>query len=177
MPELTGQQVVTYTGGRLVLDEANRLLVIALEAARDYCRWHVTPLKTADPFTLDGSGGLVQRLPTLKLTSLDTIEEDGESLDPAGVLRVAASGHWVKKRNGQPWTSEGLVTGTMTHGYAVAGRFDQAVLMLLDRLSWAPEGGRARVIGPIQYDSEGTATPFTRVEQGLLDGYRIELSA
>jgi len=129
-------------------------------------------------FTLDGPGAEVLLLPTGKLSSLDTISEDGIELDPATVLRVSADGHRVKKRNGFWWTAEyGAITGTMTHGYTTAPGFDQAVLMLLDRISYAPDGGRPRVIGPIQYDSDGEASPFTKVERGLLDKYRIELSA
>lgn len=179
MPELTTAQVATYTGGRLAADslETSRLLALALEAARDYCRWHVAPVRAADPFVLDGSGTAVLLLPTLRLQSLDSIAEDGVSLDPAS-LRRSAAGHRLQKRSGAAWTAEiGSIEGTMTHGLAAAPKFDQAVLMLLDRLSYYPEGGRPRVIGPIQYDSEGEASPFTAIERGLLDGYRIELPA
>lgn len=179
MPELSTAQVATYTGGRLAADsqETSRLLALALEAARDYCRWHVAPVLTADPFVLDGSGGPVLLLPTLRLLSLNTISEDGVSIAP-GSLRISAAGHRISKRSGACWTAEfGAITGTMTHGYDLAGRFDQAVLMLLDRLSYTPEGGRPRVIGPIQYDSEGAASPFTQTERGLLDSYRIPLPA
>jgi hypothetical protein len=178
MPELTGAQAVTYVGGRLSLDEASRLLAIAREEACSYCRWHVMPVLQTS-FTLDGPGAEVLLLPTGKLVSLDEIYEDGTQLDPATALRISGNGgQRIKKRNGFWWTREyGAITGKMTHGNLTAPGFDQAVLSLLDRISWQPEGGRARVIGPIQYDSEGEATPFTAFERGLLDKYRIERSA
>lgn len=180
MPELNASDVSSYTGGRLAADSpaTGRLLGMALEAARNYCRWHVAPVRTADPFKLDGSGGRVLLLPTLALQTLDSLLEDGAAVDVQTVLRVSDDGHRVAKRSGAFWTAEiGAIEGTMTHGIETCYGFDEAVLGLLDRISYGPTGGRARAIGPIQYADDGPADPFTGQERALLDPYRIELLA
>lgn len=83
----------------------------ACAAVRAYCGWHIAPSVTED-VTVDGSGGNIQLLPTLHLTALTSITNDGTAVtDPewseAGMVR----GNWTQKLRG--------VTANMTHGFAV----------------------------------------------------------
>lgn len=169
MPELTPAAVEQYTQGRLTKDapETARLLAERLAAARRYCGWHVTPERD-DELTLDGQGGRLLRLPTLRLVELTKVVENGVILDVAE-LHVSPLG-MVTKRSGGCWAHNlGAITVEMTHGFADAPDFDGVVLSAVDRASFAATGGRPRVIGPFQYETEGSAAECT-----VLDFYRLE---
>ena len=72
----------------------------------------------------------------------------------------------------------GGIVVTMTHGFTTAPDFEAAVLSWIDRASLAPIGGRARVVGPFQYETESLAagSTFTQSERALLEQYRLELA-
>lgn len=165
---LTAEAVEQYTRGRLVEDdETDRLLAAGLKAAQRYCGWHVTP-ERVDVLTLDGPGGRLLRLPTLRLVELTAISENGVALD-VDELCVSPLG-MVSKKYGGCWASNfGAIEVTMTHGFDDAPDFDAAVLSAIDRASLAPEGGAVRAIGPFQFDTSGTDT-----ERAILDMYRLE---
>jgi hypothetical protein len=57
-PELTPFDLQTYTQGRLQQADPNTTLVLrnALQQVRNYCHWHVTPIKTNETLRLDGPG-------------------------------------------------------------------------------------------------------------------------
>src|SRR4051812_28403956 len=85
----------------------------ACGAVRGHCEWHVAPSaqETVQP---TGSGGLVLLLPTLHLTDLTDVINDGVpvTVDPkdwseAGVVDNGT--RWSRRRRG--------VTVTMTHGH------------------------------------------------------------
>lgn len=180
MPELTPVDVEKYTGGRLDRDdpETERLLNLALRAARRRCGWHVYPTR-ADTLNLDGPGGRLLALPTLRLVELTEVVEDGTTLDVAA-LEISRRG-MVRKAAGSYWTERfgGLVV-KMTHGFSDtdgAEDFQGAVLSIVDRASFAPAGGRARVIGPFQYDIEKAAGGWTEQERAWLDPFRLERPA
>lgn len=145
---------------------------------RRFCGWHVTPEQPSGVLILDGPGGRLLRLPTLRLAEpLDlSITEDGTLLD-LDTLEVSRSG-LVRKTGG--WTSKlGGILVEMTHGFADAEDFDAAVLSWIDRASMAPVGGRPRAVGPFQYDTESISpgTAFTESERALLEHYRLERPA
>jgi hypothetical protein len=181
MPELAKADVEQYTGGRLDKDDAEtqKILDRGLAAARRFCGWRVHP-PMAETVTLDGSGGRLLRLPTLKLAEplALTVVEDSVVVDVAD-LYVSFSG-MLSKKSGSCWSDKlGGIVVTMTHGFDAAPDFDAAVLSWIDRASLAPAGGRARVIGPFQYESEGLAadSTFTQSERALLEQYRLERPA
>jgi hypothetical protein len=57
-PELTPLDLQTYTQGRLLANDPNTKLVLgnALQQVRNYCHWHVTPIKVDQTLRLDGPG-------------------------------------------------------------------------------------------------------------------------
>lgn len=178
MPELTTTVVEQYTAGRLHRDdpETKRMLDAGLLAARRRCGWHVTPMITDTGVTIDGPGGVLLRLPTLQLVTLTQITEDGTELAVSS-LDVSLAG-MIKKKNGGQWTSRfsGVVV-KMDHGHEDADDFNAAVLSLIDRASFAPSGGRARVIGPFQYDIEKSAGGWTDQEKAWLEPFILEKPA
>lgn len=166
MAELTPGDVEAYTQGRLDRDDAEtaRCLAAALSAARRYCGWNVTEV-VDDEVTLDGPAGSLLVLPTLHLTQLVSVVEDGVTLNLDDLY--TSSRGLVRKRSGGTWSRHfGAITVVMTHGYADAPDFNAAILSAVDRISM---GGAPRVIGPFQYETDGTADELT-----VLDRYRLE---
>lgn len=180
MPELTAAAVEQYTQGRLHRDDTEtlRMLSLGLAAARRHCGWHVSPVIDDEQITLDGPGGRLLALPTLRLDGdgVTEIVEDGTALDISN-LEVSKKG-MVRKRSGAFWTRRfsGLVV-TMTHGYADADDFNAAVLSLIDRASFAPAGGRMKAVGPFVYDIEKAAGGWTEQERSWLAPFRLERPA
>lgn len=180
MPELDTAAIEQYTKGRLVADdpETSRLLSAALISARRYCGWHVTPVKDADEIVLDGPGGSLLRLPTLRLVTLVSVVEDGVTLSlddlewsPIGLVR---------KKTGAPWSCKfGAITVKMDHGFDDLGDWDSAVLSFIDRMSKAPDGGQPIRVGPFEWAEERIAagSAFSMVELAILELYRLERPA
>jgi hypothetical protein len=91
---------------------------------RAYCGWHLAPSKT-ETITLDGTGTNVLLLPSLHVTDLVSITEDGTLADAesyqwssSGVVRRGSSGSSWRPAWGQTWTGalRGIVV-EFTHGY------------------------------------------------------------
>lgn len=179
MPELAAFDVEQYTQGRLAEGdpETVRLLAAGLAAARRFCGWHVAP-SSSTTVTLDGPGGRILALPTLKLSLLTSITEDGSAIAPADVFWSPRG--MLQKKSGAYWSCNfGSIVVVMTHGFDDAADFNAAVLSWIDRSSLASAGGRARVIGPFQYDTEAMAagSAFSEIERSLLEQYRLEAPA
>lgn len=179
--------VIAYTDGRLEdNDETARMLDAALDAARRYCGWHVTP-EQDDDVTLDGPGGPVLWLPTLRLITLSALTEDGENVDiddlyisPLGQVAKQPVTNWTGYGSaGTYWTScLGGITATMTHGFDEAPSFDAAVLSYVNRssMSIANAGGTLTAVGPFVYGATALAqySAFTSEECMILNMYRLE---
>lgn len=179
MPELAVADVERYTGGRIDKDDPETLSLLArgLATARRFCGWHVTPVQTDTDRILDGPGGTLLRLPTLRLSELSTISEDGNALTVTD-LYISQIG-MVRKKSGAAWSCNfGALKVTMEHGYDTAPDFHAAVLSWIDRMSLTPAGGRAHKIGPFEYPQEtANGSVFTDVERSLLEMYRLERPA
>jgi hypothetical protein len=180
MPELTTLDVELYTRGRLAEADANtaRQLASALSLARRYCGWHVTPVKTDSLVTIDGPGGQLLVLPTLRLIQLAGLTEDGNTVD-ADTISASARG-LLRKKDGSCWTDQlGGIDVSMVHGFADAPEWQSAVLSYIDRTSLAIGGGGREVVGPFQFTEAATAegSPFTSAEKMLLDLYKLEAQA
>ena len=188
--------VETFTQGRLGRDddETQRQLDAALAAVRNYCGWHVTPVLTNEQITLDGPGGPTLMLPTLALSEITALTEDGVELDVT-TLSWSKRGMVAKKRYTpvpvsnfnlahhyfRPWNfwSEcfGGITATITHGFATAPDLEAVVLAAIDRGGFAAgDTTELKAVGPFQYDTSGLAAGaiFSDAEMAILDRYRLE---
>src|SRR5690348_1490097 len=88
----------------------------ALTAAQNYCRWHVFPSRE-ETLTLDGSYQFVQMLPSLLVTAVAEVVEDGTTLVEGTDYEWSEIGE-LRRLGACPWTGKlrGLVV-TLTHGY------------------------------------------------------------
>lgn len=166
---LDAAAVEDYTQGRLDRDDplTATLLARSLAAARRWCGWHVTPAQ-AETVVLDGPGGLMLVLPTLYLSALTAVTEDGTALDVAD-LQWSRRG-LVRKTSAAAWTTAfSGVEVEMTHGFPAAQDFEAAVLSMVDRSSLAAAGIPVSV-GPFRWNPEGS-------EASVLEQYRLERAA
>lgn len=180
MPELTPADVEQYTRKRLDKTDAEtaRLLAVGLSAVRQFCGWHVTPVRENHEVELDGPGGRLLALPTLRLVTLTEVTEDGKTLDVSG-LYVSKRG-LVRKKSGGFWSPHyGAITVTMDHGIEDADAFNAAVLSFIDRMSKAPTGGDPIAVGPFRWAEQKTVSrsAFSATELAILEQYRLESPA
>lgn len=139
---------------QLLLDGASAAVVEA-------CGWHIAGPVT-ESVTVDGSGTLIQALPTLHLTDVASLTEDGNPV-PVAALDWSTNG-LLQKRQRVPWTGRrrGIVA-TMTHGLDVVPPW---VVTLVCAIA-----GRAYVggLGVSQEASGGEHVVYAnpRIEPGL----------
>lgn len=126
--------------------------------------------------TVDGPGGPVLSLPSLYVTGVSAVVEDGVTLDVSD-LRVSTNGQ-IRKRSGGCWTSAYAgVTVTMTHGYTTAPDFDAAVEQAAAALEAAagrddPALKREKVVD-VEYEWFGDGAVSQFLNTSLLAPYRI----
>lgn len=172
--------VERFTQGRLGRDERDTQtrLDVALAAARHYCGWHVLPVQQ-HTLTLDGPGGKLLTLPTLRMRSIEGIAELGEGIE-LGDITWSANGR-VAKRDATPWTDEFRgIEVTFTHGFDSALDFENVILAAVDRGIASATSGAIKAIGPFQYNTTfgAEAGPsFMEQEVSVLDRYRLEKPA
>lgn len=189
MAELTPADVESYTQGRLLAadTETQRLLTRALNGARHYCEWHVTPVIANDIVILDGSGDRLLVLPTKNLRELHSITEDGDPVDITKVSPSAGFGRWsrgivrLRKQWPQRWIGGySTITVDMTHGYdeTEAEDFRVAVLDACDNFAKVASGGgglkRLEVDDVLQewFDTGNTEVAFNT---NLLDTFKLRM--
>lgn len=136
MAELSTDDVVAFTGGRLADDdETQRLLDTALMVARRYCGWHVSPVHTGEDFVLDGPGGIELFPPTRKIVEVTAVTSD--TVDVLANTAVPANAPWKIVLTTGTWsTAYSGVEVTLTHGYTETEATDwrQAILSMVDQM-------------------------------------------
>lgn len=179
--ELTPGDVAAFTKGRLAADDplTATLLAMTLADARSFCGWHVTPVRTSAMVTLDGPGSGLLVLPTLRMTALISVVEDGTEVD-LSTLAWSTRG-LVRKRSGARWSGQfGSIDVEFTHGFteADAAGWTRAVLSAVDRNARIASN-EPIVVGPFRWSDtqavEGSA--FTAAERAALEPYRLERPA
>jgi hypothetical protein len=152
--------------------------VAAAEAAvRSYCRWHIAPARSGVDVTVDGTGSSVQPLPTLHLTNVTNVVEDGSSVDLADVQWSQAGYLW----RAQPFTRTLRgITATIDHGYAeVPLEVRAVVLAVAARAVVSPDGIVRSQVGQVSVQfSQPAANVAGGVslfehEARVLDRYRL----
>lgn len=90
--------------------EADRLLQ-AEALVRSYCGWHIAPSRVDEVAVLPATLGQVALLPSLHVTAVSSIAEDGTALDTTA-YEWSANGVLTRS-----WGWNSSVTVTFTHGY------------------------------------------------------------
>lgn len=183
MPDSDGNivpaDVATFTLGRLAADDPRvaQLLADTLADARTFCGWHVTPVRQST-ITLDGPGSPLLVLPTLRMTALAEVSEDGAAVD-VSTLAWSSRG-LVRKKSGARWSCEfGSITVKFTHGFDAstdAAGWRRAVLSCVDRRSLDLGGGQPTRVGPFEWGGP-VAGLFSGSEQAALELFRLERPA
>jgi len=158
----------SYQGG-----DAQSLIDQATALVRRYCGWHVTPERT-ETMTLDGSGGRSLRIPSLRVTGVSAVTNDGIAYtdddfawSSVGTLtRAPRTGIWVEGPR--------KVQVTVAHGYSQDDAADLAsVIMARATRMQASPGSASRVqAGPFSEQYEA-GSGFTSDELATLDRYRL----
>jgi hypothetical protein len=169
-PVVDATDLTAYQGG-----DPEALIAQATALVRRYCRWHVTPSVTETVF-LDGSGALFQPMPTLHVTAVASVTEDGVLVNPA-TYQWSSIGHlW------RAWPWSGHFRGVeveMTHGYTTAEDVAGVILAIASRAQVSPNGVVRTQAGPFSetYSQTGfnVAGGVSMVEHELaiLDRYRL----
>jgi hypothetical protein len=152
MAELTVGDLPAVTRARFVDDDAAQAALGAvLVAARRYCRWHVSPARTAEEVTLDGGGGRVLTLPTRRMTALSSVSENGTELD-LDVLEWSETGS-VRKCSGRSWSCRyRSIEATFDHGYTEdeAADWRKAIVDMVNEVSILMSNTSGDTAGPLK---------------------------
>ncbi|GAB3889498.1 hypothetical protein [Terrabacter terrigena] len=136
----------------------------ACAAVRAYCGWHVAPSFT-ESVTLDGPGTGVLLLPTLHLTALADVTNDGAAVsDPEWSQAGMVRGSWTGRYRG--------ITATMTHGYETCP--GEILGVLREAASRGITGSAVSQVGQVRMggvDGVPGAASFMLEQQAVLDRY------
>lgn len=150
----------------------------ALATVQSYCRWHVFPSRE-ETLVLDGSYRFVQMLPSLRVTAISAVVEDGTSLvestdyewSEIGLLRRLGSSPWTGKLRG--------LSVTLTHGFEFEPDDFAAVVERVGARS-SSDAGAVRQVGQVAYATTtqgvGVGGALTDFDKAQLAPYRIPLS-
>ncbi|MFT9821149.1 hypothetical protein [Lysinibacillus sp. NPDC056185] len=144
----------------------------ACGAARSYCGWHIAPA-IAETLTVDGSGGPVQLLPTLRLAEVISVTDRGAAVDDpewsaAGMLR-RPYGCWTSRMRG--------VVAKVEHGFTQAPAELLVVIASMASRGVTATDVRRQTAGPftVEYGDGASsgAVGMTGEERAVLDRYRL----
>jgi hypothetical protein len=147
------------------VDEATWTATVA--EVRAFCGWHIAPVVT-ETITLNGSGGPVQVLPTLRLVDLVSITNDGALVvepewSTSGIVRAY---RWTGRMRG--------VVAEVTHGFEEWPAELLAMMAEMAAPASSLSGVKAVTSGAHQVTFEST----TRTTQGdILGRYQLPFLA
>lgn len=144
----------------------------ATSAIRRYCGWHIAP-EVTETLTLDGPGGTLLRLPSLYVTDVVSVTNDGTAVtDPEWSANGLIRGCWTSKFRG--------VVVTFTHGYEVCPADVSTVAEHMARqAAYLAESGpvQVNVAGPFTAQLSAAALAgavgLSGQHRGVLDRYRL----
>lgn len=174
-PLVTPLNLAADSGG--VLKVGDPRLVAACDAAsaavRGYCRWHVAPV-VEETITVDGSGGKVLQLPSMRVVDVLEVSVLGCVLDASEFAWSAAGllelhGKWFPKHYRS-------VEVTLRHGYDTAPDLS-AIASQVARFALASPMGRTREQAGQIAVSWGTAQGMAWSESMLemMKPYRLQI--
>jgi hypothetical protein len=178
-PLASPAQLEAYTKGKVKADDARvaDALAAVSRSIRRRAGWHIWPLVTAHTVVLDGPGGEVLPLPTMRLVSLTAITEAGLVLDPL-TLDISRDTGLVRKSTGAHWTRRyGQIVVTMDHGEDEVPDLAALALKLAARGLASPMGATREQAGALSVNwsmvTQGVAAGITPSadERTLMDTY------
>lgn len=162
-------------------EAAQAAIDAVLVAARRYCEWYVSPVRTDDELTLDGPGGRVLDLPTGKLNALTGVVEAGTDLDVAK-LDWSQNGS-VRKQSGVRWSCRyRSIVATIDHGYTETEAADwrKAIVDMVNAVSYtmatSAEALKRKKVDDVEYewfDFASAAGQAVYAVSEVLESYRL----
>jgi hypothetical protein len=149
----------------------------AVSAVRAYCGWHIAPSVT-ETFIVDGPGRGMLYVPTLHMTAVVSLTNDGETLSVAPEDLEWSGRGAIRRRSFWSYKWRG-VSVEVTHGY---DDFPHEVLAVAKDMALAGDrvGASAFTSGPHQVQfgvtSAGTqagAVGMSELQKMAIDRYRI----
>lgn len=161
MPLIDPRDLASYL--KQDLDEfdaytAQLLLDGATEAVTEYCGWHIAP-NIVETVVIDGSGTALQPVPTMWLTDLGSVSENGRTV-PTSSVDWSSYGI-LEKRGGGLWTARrGGVEVRIAHGFDAAPAWLTTMICAV--------AGRAFLgnLGVVQESSSGESVTYASPTRG-----------
>ena len=149
---LTADQLAEYAPFDPETPNVAKAIDAAVGQLRDRAGWHVFPSVT-ETLNLDGEGGEVLTLPTLKVSAVLEVRENGLVLDPSA-YEWSAKGDL--RRRGWVWTSRwNGITVQLTHGYENPPAELLRAIGTAVATAAANPLGIPEVMGPFQFTGSG----------------------
>lgn len=178
----TPDELESFTKGQVdSLDPrvADAIKAVTLSIRRE-AGWHIGPEVEAHSLTLDGPGGKVLHLPTLKLLNLVSVTQLGTALDLTNDTHDWSELGLVEKRDGTTWTDRyRKIQVVMDHGFKDVSDLKFLTLSLASRGLSSPFGATREQAGSMsiqwatpQAGVAGGIVP-TQVEMTIIDKYRL----
>lgn len=134
-------------------------------AIRSYCGWHVAPV-LEQTLVVDGSGGSVLNLPTLRLVSVVEVKVQGAAIaEPEWSHDGTMRGSWPDVYR--------AVEAKVTHGFDDAHDVMAVAMDAMARAANQELGGGEETIGPFSFGASQGAVSFYAHELAVLDRYRL----
>lgn len=179
-PLASAAQVEATTKGKLKADDlrVTDALAAVSRSIRRRAGWHIFPVVQAHTVVLDGEGGAVLALPTLKLVNLISITDNGLVLDPVADLYISRATGLVSKRSGAHWSRHyGSITAVMDHGEEEVPDLANLAIKLVARGLASPMGATREQAGALSVNwsmtTQGVAAGIvpSADERTLMDSY------
>lgn len=155
----------------LTATEAQRLEQ-AEALVRGFCGWHIATSRTVTAAQIRGTGATVLLLPSLYVTSVSAVSDDGTALTVETDYTWSTAG--VLTRVGR-WSTN-LVTITYTHGYpTIPPEVTAVVQAVAQRAIDNPRSLTRKTVGPFT-DAYSATDPGQVATLALLDAEKATLS-
>lgn len=146
----------------------------AVESLRRRCGWHVFPVARMT-LTLDGDGGEVATLPTLRVVELHSVTDDGQAMTAGVDYDLSGIGD-LKRRGSGCWSTRwsGLVVD-LTHGFDTPVELVREIAGAVGELAVNPLG-IPETVGPFSWGASSVARVgggFSLAAAEVIDRYRI----
>lgn len=178
----TAAELEAFTKGQVGATDdrvQNAIKAVTLSIRRE-AGWHIGPDVQGHSATLDGPGGKLLQLPTLKLLNLVSVTQLGVALDLANDTVDWSELGLVEKRDGTRWTDRfRKIVAVMDHGFADYSDLKFLTLSLTARGLSSPFGATREQAGSMsiqwatpQAGVAGGIVP-TSVEMSIVNKYKL----
>lgn len=140
LDDVTPQTLSTWTLGKIPPTDPRSIDLIAgaVTAIRNYCGWHVSPVK-AEEVTLDGKGGTIQKVRSTRIVSVQSVEDAGRPLQDRTDYTWSEAGMFRRTRG--RWSCEFRdIVINLTHGYEATPDLVGVVHAVTSRAMSSPMG-------------------------------------